>query len=263
MSTTERLDKQYADSRKLAARARLNQEYTISELPWFPWVAQQLQFENSDSVLDVGCGAGWFWTSVAETLPRTLTLTLVDASAGMIAEALKHCSELPLKSVEGRIADVVALPFKDNSFNCVIAMHMLYHASNPAAGIAEISRVLKPGGWLAVTTNGAGNKREIHELANALGGMACDPAAQTFGCDTAVRMMQDCFGNVELRMYPARMCITDPDDLFLALTSYPPGDEADDIELAGFRKAIDNAFRSNNGVLEVRIETGLLLSRKT
>jgi SAM-dependent methyltransferase len=261
-STTEELAQQYVDSRKLAARARLNREYTVSETPWFPWVAQQLHFGRKDRVLDVGCGPGWFWDAIANTLPEGLALTLVDSSVGMVSEAMRCCREFPLASLEGRITDVVALPFEVNSFDKVIAMHMLYHVPSPAAGIAEMFRVLKPGGWLAVTTNDAGNKCEIHELAAALGGATSDPAAAVFGYDTAKRLMQDCFGNVELRKYPARMRITSPDDVFLALTSYPPGDKADDAHLATFREAIESAFRSSNGVLEVRIETGVFLSQK-
>lgn len=59
--------KQYGDSRKLAARARLNQEHTITETPWFEWVAGRLPFKPGMKVLDIGCGPGWFWASIADT----------------------------------------------------------------------------------------------------------------------------------------------------------------------------------------------------
>ena len=58
--------KQYGDSRKLAARARLNSEYTIAEIGWFPWIARQLPLGSAGRVLDVGCGPGWFWASMSE-----------------------------------------------------------------------------------------------------------------------------------------------------------------------------------------------------
>jgi SAM-dependent methyltransferase len=253
---------QYADSRKLAARSRLNRKYTLSAIPWFEWVAQQLLFQKNDSVLDVGSGSGWFWTASANVLPEGLALTLVDSSAGMIDEAMQHCRKMPLASIECRIGDALALPFGDDCFDKVLAMHMLYHVSDPAVGIREMFRVLKPGGWLAVTTNDTANKREIHELTAAFDGAASDPAAAIFGYDTARHLMYNRFGNVDLRRYPAHMRITNPDDVFVALTSYPPGDQANDAQLAAFRKTIEGAFRSGNGVLEVRIETGLFLSQK-
>ncbi|MBW9054883.1 hypothetical protein [Rhizobium mesosinicum] len=62
--------------------------------------------------------------------------------------------------------------------------------------------------------------------------------------------------------HPAHMRITEPEDVFLALTSYPPGDRADEAELAAFRAAISEAFRAGSGVLEVGKETRLFISRK-
>jgi hypothetical protein len=82
------------------------------------------------------------------------------------------------------------------------------------------------------------------------------------GYDTAERLMRAQFGNVVLSQHPARLRITEPEDVFLALTSYPPGETASEAELARFRNAIADAFRDGNGVLEVEKESGLLISRK-
>ncbi len=62
--------------------------------------------------------------------------------------------------------------------------------------------------------------------------------------------------------HPARLRVTEPEDVFLALTSYPPGDSADEAQLAAFRNAITEAFQAGNGVLEVGKESGLFISRK-
>ncbi|CAN7422732.1 class I SAM-dependent methyltransferase [Rhizobium leguminosarum] len=253
---------QYGDSRKLAARARLHSQYTIAETAWFPWVAAQLPLKAGDRVLDVGCGPAWFWAATAGPLPADLDLTLADVSQGMVDEAVARCSALPFGSVRGCQADAAALPFEDDAFDAVIAMHMLYHLPDPAAGIADMSRVLKPGGSLAVTTNGAGNMREIYALTPIFGSAPSDPAAEAFGYDAAERSMRSQFGNVTMSQHPASLRITEPEDVFLALTSYPPGDGACETQLTGFRQAIADAFRQCNGVLEVRRETPLFLSRK-
>ena len=254
--------RQYGDSRKLAARARLVGQYTIAEIGWFPWVVTQLPLEAGDRILDVGCGSAWFWAATANLLPEKLDLMLSDLSPGMVQEAMERCQALPFEQVRGRQADATALPFEDSSFDAVIAMHMLYHVASPAAGIAEMYRVLRPGGFLAVSTNRAGNMRRMYQLATVFGSPPVDPVAAAFGYDDASRLLRAQFGNVTMTQHPARLRVTDPEDVFLALTSYPPGDEAGAAELAAFRNAITAAFHAGNGVLEVEKESGLFVSRK-
>lgn len=256
------VSRQYRDSEKLAARARLNREHTIAPTPWFVWVGQQLGLGAGDVVLDVGCGPGWFWVEMAQSLPPGIKLTLTDSSPGMVAEAVERCRRLPFASVEGLEADAARLPFADGSFDKVLAMHMLYHLKEPALGIAEMFRVLKPGGVLAVTTNGAGNMREIHQLTGVFGAAPVDPAAAAFGLEAAEPAMRARFGNAALLRYPAQMRITSEEDVFLALTSFPPGDGAGEAQIKAFRQAIAQAFQEGGGVLEVTKETGLVISRK-
>ena len=259
---TEGNAEQYRDSSKVAARARLHQEYTVAETPWFPWVARQMPIAPGASVLDIGCGPGWFWAGAADVLPERMELTLADQSAGMVAEATERCKALRSWSVEGREADAASLPFDDGMFDGVVAMHMMYHLRDQAAGLAEMYRVLKPGGWLAVTTNGAGNMRAMYALTTVFGSAPSDPAGVAFGYDTAERLMRSQFANVTMSEHPSRLRITDPEDVFLALTSYPPGDGADAAQLAALREAIAEAFARGNGVLDVANERALFLSRK-
>jgi len=253
---------QYGDSRKLAARARLHNEYTVAEIGWFPWVAKQLPLNAGDSVLDVGCGPSWFWESVADELPQGLNLMLSDLSPGMVHEAVERCRSLSFASVTGRQADATALPFDDESFDAVIAMHMFYHLPDPSKGMREMHRVLKPGGFLAVTTNGAGNMRELYGLMAVFGGAPMDPSGAAFGYDAAERLMKAQFGNVSMRQHPARLRVTEPEDVLLALTSFPPGDGANTAQLAVLRDAITEAFQLGNGVLEIGKQCGVFVSKK-
>jgi ubiquinone/menaquinone biosynthesis C-methylase UbiE len=254
--------RQYGDSRQLAARARLNSEYTIADIGWFPWVAKQLPLQTGSRVLDIGCGPGWFWAATMDAIPEELDLTLSDLSPGILQEAIARCQDLPFAKVRGQQADAGALPFEDGSFDTVVAMHMLYHLQDRAGAIAEMFRVLKPGGTLAVTTNGAGNLRKLYALTTNFGSEPMDPSAAAFGFDTVEHLMRSQFGNVTLSQHPARLRITEPEDVFLALTSYPPGDSASPSQLAEFRNAIEHAFEEGRGVLEDEKQTGLFFSRK-
>lgn len=253
---------QYADSQKLAARARLASKYTVSDHPWFPWVASHLPLKAGDRIVDVGCGPGWFWEAVADGVPHKLDLTLTDLSQGMIDEAVKRCASVPFETVKGSVADAAALPFEDESFDGAIAMHMLYHVPDPERAVAEMFRVLKPGGFLAVTTNGANNMRGLYALTATFGGTPHDPAAAAFGFTSAERLLRERFGNVQSHVHPAHMVVTDPNDVYLALTSFPPGDEAGDGQLAAFKEAVRSAFAESGGALEVQKESGLFLAVK-
>ena len=253
---------QYSTSDKLAARARLHTQYSVSDEGWFEWVARRLGLREGDAVLDIGCGPGWFWPAAAPLLPDRLELTLADQSPGMVKEALERCDGLKRWTVTGTEADAATLPFADASFDAVIAMHMLYHVPDQARAIAEMHRVLKPGGLLAVTTNGADNLRDLYALTTVFGSEPAEPVAAIFGFDVAEARLKAQFGNVTREVQPARLRITSPEDVFLALTSYPPGDGAPEEQLAAFREAIEAAFARGDGVLDVGKQVGLFLSRK-
>jgi len=258
---TSGMSQQYADSSKLRARARLHQEFSVGE-PWFSWVMDRLPLRAGDRVLDIGCGPAWFWAASQGHFPAGLHLTLADQSEGMVREATERCTPLGFASVTGRQADVAALPFADDSFDVVIAMHMLYHVTDQAKAVAELHRVLKPGGTLAVTTNGIGDLKELYALTTAFGGTPINPAAVAFGFDQAETLLGSQFGNVSLATCPGGLHVTDAEVVFLALTSYPPGDGASAEQLEAFRNAIDAAFAAGGGMLDVKKETGLFLSRK-
>ena len=134
------------------ARARLHQEFSVGETPWFPWVMSRLPLNSGDHVLDIGCGPAWLWAASQGHFPTGLHLTLADQSTGMVTEATERCTPLRFASVVGETTDVTALPFADGKFDTVIAMHMLYHVADQQRAIAELHRVLKPGGKLYALT---------------------------------------------------------------------------------------------------------------
>ena len=75
------------------------------------------------------------WADPDVTVPSGVELTVTDLSPGMVDEATARIVATGrFDRVHGQVADVMALPFDDRSFDRVVADHMLYHAPDPARG---------------------------------------------------------------------------------------------------------------------------------
>ncbi|MBK8137915.1 MAG: class I SAM-dependent methyltransferase [Chloroflexi bacterium] len=111
-------------------------------------------------------------------IPSGWSITLTDLSAGMLADNKAHLGEDLASRFSYREADVQALPYPDHSFDAVIANYMLYHAPDLGAAVAELRRVLRPGGVLFAMTNGTRHLLEINQFVEKSGISA---AASTFG----------------------------------------------------------------------------------
>ncbi len=95
---------------------------------------------------DVGTGTGFVLRGLLELAAE---LTGFDESEEMLAVARKQFAGYP--QVEFRHAEGQHLPAKDSNFDAVFANMYLHHAPDPAAAIAEMARILKPGGKLVIT----------------------------------------------------------------------------------------------------------------
>lgn len=106
-------------------------------------------------VLEVGCG----WGELAEWVARETgaDVVAVDLSPRMVELARE-------RGVDARIGDVQELPFDDDAFDVAIAAWMLYHVPDLDRALAELARVLRPGGRLVAATNSRFHLLELREL---------------------------------------------------------------------------------------------------
>jgi ubiquinone/menaquinone biosynthesis C-methylase UbiE len=151
---------QYATTTgNLTARIALH-AYGTNPLDWFSWLDERLPLAGD--VLEVGAGTGKLWTHV-DHIGRGLSLTLTDFSPAMC----EHLHTIPGARVQQ--CDATDLPFPDDSLDTVIANHMLYHLDDPAAALRDFARVLRPGGRLAIATNGSDHLDELNTIGPAIG----------------------------------------------------------------------------------------------
>jgi SAM-dependent methyltransferase len=115
----------------------------------------RLGLRAGDRVLDLGCGGG---RHAFEAHRRGAHVVAFDRSGGdtkdaaaMLA-AMRAEGEAPARALGTAVqGDALALPFADGAFDRVVAAEVLEHIPPDAAAVAELARVLRPGGTMAVT----------------------------------------------------------------------------------------------------------------
>lgn len=254
-------DDQYRDSSKLMARMMLHTKY--GQKSALPDLADLLHIKPGAQVLDVGCGAGWFWTRTAAKFPDDISIVLTDISPGMVEEARTRVMGMGRwTDVRAEVADVCALPFAEKSFDTVFAMHMLYHAPDLDKALSEIARVLRDDGAVVASTNGATNLASLFELGySVLGGPAADPGAAVFGLENGEASMRKHFRDVAVHRSADTMRITDPADLIAYMTSFPPGDAADDDTRVKLKAIVEKAFAEGDGAVTTIRDGGYIIAR--
>jgi len=148
---------QYATEANLEARRAL---YANAEGPDPREVAFDAVAEvQPRRVLEVGGGPGELAARIANELEAETVM--VDISSRMVDLARA-------RAVDALVGDIQSLPFDGGSFDCVVAAWVLFHLPDLDAGIAELARVLRPGGRLVAVTNGEDHMRGLRELAGSL-----------------------------------------------------------------------------------------------
>lgn len=189
----------------LTARMALH-HYGTNPESWWDWLAPRLPRDGR--VAEVGAGTGELWRQ----LPHG-ALTLVDFSAAMCA----RLREVPGARVVR--ADAGALPFRDGSFDTLIANHMLYHVDDPGAALREFARVLVPGGRVAVAVNGRDHMAGLEQL-----GPRTRPAAllNGFSAENAPAAVGEVFADVAVERYPGDLAVPEVEPLLAYLDSWRP-----------------------------------------
>jgi SAM-dependent methyltransferase len=182
MTDADFVDEQYGTETRLDTRRSVWQPSTDGRHP-ADLAALAIRDEQPATVLEVGCGGGQFAARVAEENPQARVLG-TDLSPRFVELAASL-------GVTARMADIADLPFEDGSFDVVAALWMLYHVPDLDRGLAEVRRVLRPGGLFVAVTNGDEHTADLRREAG--GG----PVVTAFSSENGAAALRRHFAEVQ------------------------------------------------------------------
>lgn len=245
----------YADDTRLNRRISIYQyQRPPLDLPGF---ALAHLGEVRGPVLDVGWGSGTYTHRLRAERPD-LRIVPFDVAPGMAPEI---------------VADVMALPVRSRTAGAALAMHMLYYAESPKAAVAELRRVLRPGGRLLISTNASDDKQELAGLwYDALGDLGISeppPYPDTDGCfefEGAVDQVSDVFGSCETAEHHSTLVVPEADPVISYIDSaaaeytprLPAGVTWDDYRRAAAERI--RAIVEEHGAFRIGAHVGIIVA---
>jgi SAM-dependent methyltransferase len=196
------VERQYETEHGLRARKAIYDESTGVD-------ARDVAFDavaeaRPRAVLEVGCGEGELAARIQAELG--VEVVALDQSARMIELSRE-------RGVDARVGDVQDLPFADALFDVAVAAWMLFHVADLDRGLAELARVLRPGGRLVAVTNYRDHLIELFDLAGA------QRFELTFDGENGTSWLQPHFERVDRRDAEGTVTLRDADQIRTYLRS--------------------------------------------
>jgi len=126
-----------------------------AEDPWYLLVRGELDLDRDIAgrrLLEIGCGRGGFACWLAQRTPAPAEMVAVDYSATAVEKGRAHATAAGISGITWETGDIQAIAHRDASFDTVFSCETIEHVPEPVKAVAELARVLKPGGRLFLTT---------------------------------------------------------------------------------------------------------------
>lgn len=253
---------QYKDASNLDARAAIHQRFSTNPYGWFRWVFDALlKFPANAKILELGSGNGLLWKENIDRIPAGWNIVLSDLSPGMLDAAWRNLV-VTGRAFQFKEIDAQSIPFEAETFDAVIANHMLYHVPDRPKAIAEIKRVLKPGGHFIVTTVGENHMREMMEwYARVHVSKVWESFANPFTLENGLEQLKLYFPNVTISHYEDNLEITEIEPIMAYICSGIRVSELVDEELTKLQHDLERELKEK-GKIFVSKDSGLFAATK-
>lgn len=200
---------QYQNATNISARIRLHRNHSVNWQGWFPWIYEQCRITDGMKILELGCGNGALWTENLSRLPEHVSVTLSDISEGMLRDARRSIGSLDAR-FSFRAFDCASIPFEDQSFDLVIANHVLFYCRDIPRVCREVRRVLTPRGRFLCSAYGRDHMQEISSLVREFDSrivLSAEKLYERFGLENGRRLLASVFSAVDCRLYEDSICL--------------------------------------------------------
>lgn len=212
---------QYQNASNISARINLHSLYSQNKQGWFPWVYEQCHIKSGMKILEIGCGDGTLWTSNLSLLPKNVTITLSDLSDGMLRDARRTIGAEDRRFSFQRF-DCKQIPYDSESFDLVIANHLLFYCENIPQVCQEVQRVLKPDGQFLCSTYGKKHMLEVSQLVQRFDDrivLSADKLYENFGLENGMELLAPYFLEVTCKTYEDSLLVPDCEPLISYILS--------------------------------------------
>jgi ubiquinone/menaquinone biosynthesis C-methylase UbiE len=241
---------------------KLHLKHSTNKQGMVPWLFDKYEFHKGYRILELGCGNCTQWDGRIDSLPVNCILVLTDFSEGMVDTVWQKYSKY--NNVLVQRVDIQDIPFPNDTFDIIIANHMLYHIPDLDKALSEVKRVLKINGRFYAATNGNGGMRPY--LRDAL--KRLNPQIDSFKTELSFalqngeKILHQYFNDVKLFEFEDSLKITETQDLVdwikstMTIASYSESD------LNGLFEFFEE-IRIKEGTINIPKEAGLFISRKS
>ena len=209
------LKNQYQNATNISSRINLHSLYSQNKQGWFPWIFEQCRISPGLRILELGCGDGTLWTDSLSLLPEDISITLSDISSGMLRDARRAIGSSDTRFAF-RAFDCRKIPCKDESFDLVIANHVLFYCDDIPAVLKDVRRVLAPGGRFLCSAYGKAHMQEVSQLVQDFDErivLSADRLYERFGRENGQSILAPFFPKAQWLSYEDCLLVQDAEPL--------------------------------------------------
>lgn len=209
------LKNQYQDATNISARINLHSLYSQNRQGWFPWIFDQMDIKPGMKVLEIGCGDGTLWLDNMKRIPKQVEITLSDISEGMIRDARRAIGQKKA-GFSFRVFDCHQIPYADETFDIVVANHVLFYCEDIGQVCSEVKRVLKKNGRFICSTYGKNHMKEVSQLVQDFDDrivLSAEKLYDKFGKENGECVLKSFFNQTEWKLYEDELIVPEPEPL--------------------------------------------------